>query len=953
MPVPAHSFAVGLAEGNVPKATTEATGLSAPAKRTKWVNTCAAIMGPNGVVRTSFSIGIDSAAPSGAEISANWADYDAFMGLCQAALDRDGSPAPQRVIAELHWNWKLSSGKVGYHLPFRDAVSGHPTYIAGAPARLQGMASWYDWVRDLVLRYGDSIFRYEIWNEPDTPTGNANGSQTSGYMNPADVYELARAASMAIADAWAAGGFPGQPVIMLPAIGAIETSYLRKIVEYGKGNGAAGTWVVASSGSMVNPVPGQPHLFSFGDVMPFHVYMSEAPSLAGGAAGSPSGTSDQYLRRIKTLATRARPYLDSEGFTASVLKLGTTEGGYRGNDTFNYDTEPTVSDFNPDVQYAKPTFGRNDQATWERAALDWLASVEATLGLDVICHYKLVDKNPSYPTVSSKTVRHNALGVTYDQASGDAAIGSSHWKPTALVYSEYARSQSTPPPPPPPPPAPSAPVVAASGATLVADTSAQLNGTVNPEGLVTTFHWEYGPTTGYGTSTPTTSAGSGGADVVANVALSGLAAGTTYHARLVATSSAGTTDSADVSFTTAAAPVPPPPTPPPPPPPDPPPAPAPSPATAGGGQSATDAVIQWRFGFYDRWSGGLIGNLVEPKDPEMTFQWNGIDQGAVTVFIDDPILSRIATLGTVVKVWRQVPGWSRDPSVPDLCGILGPMSWAGATSQVKLTFFSPAWLLQARFLWADAAGVKAPFVAAPAGSMLAQMLAYTNKRGATHITSGDAAAGPTFTIRPYPVGQQIWQALTDLCGFEIDLRPQYHHAVGDTDLMRLSFVPVRGTYRPSARIDYRIGRDNCDDAQVDFTPELGRTATFIHAEGEGGTPEFGDFAVPEVDTLGLLEKNVSYQDVQTFNLVRALAEEDLAQARQIPVTFTPTLSAVNPPVYGRDFEVGDLLPCAAQKGQLNFAQNLRAQTATLSRTDGGAERLTVTLATDYDKAVAV
>lgn len=365
------------------------------------------------------------------------------------------------------------------------------------------------------------------------------------------------------------------------------------------------------------------------------------------------------------------------------------------------------------------------------------------------------------------------------------------------------------------------------------------------------------------------------------------------------------------------------------------------------------STFKWRFGFYDRWTGARIGTVLEPKDPTVTFNLNGIDTATLTVFQDDPLLLRIAPLGTVVKLWRQVPDWTRDLRVPDLCGLLMPISASGSAETVTLTFMAPSVQLQARFLYGDAPGVAAPFADQTANQMLAAMLDYTNLRGATHITADAAYGGPVFTERAYPKGQQIWEAWTDLTALEMDLWPVYHHADGDTDLVRYQLVPVRGIYRPNARVDYKTGAFNCDDATVNFSPAVGTLATFIHGEGDGGTPEYEEFAVPEVDTIGLWERNESYSGVQTFDLVQALSQDTLAQAKLIPRDFQPTLSAVNPPVYGRDFEVGDLMPCAGVFGNVTFTGDLRCETATLSRSDGGAELVSMTLNPDYAGAVAV
>jgi hypothetical protein len=84
-------------------------------------------------------------------------------------------------------------------------------------------------------------------------------------------------------------------------------------------------------------------------------------------------------------------------------------------------------------------------------------------------------------------------------------------------------------------------------------TSATVTGTVNPNGSTTSWTFEYGTTTGYGAQTLTENAGTGSANLAVSAALTGLTPGTTYHYRLVAMSTAGTTDGSDGIFTTAGA----------------------------------------------------------------------------------------------------------------------------------------------------------------------------------------------------------------------------------------------------------------------------------------------------------------------------------------------------------------------------------------------------------------
>jgi hypothetical protein len=79
-----------------------------------------------------------------------------------------------------------------------------------------------------------------------------------------------------------------------------------------------------------------------------------------------------------------------------------------------------------------------------------------------------------------------------------------------------------------------------------------LSGTVNPEGTATTYHFEYGTTTAYGTSVPVPdgSAGSGAADVSVSQDITGLLPNTTYHFRLSAHNSGPAVTTVDQTFTT-------------------------------------------------------------------------------------------------------------------------------------------------------------------------------------------------------------------------------------------------------------------------------------------------------------------------------------------------------------------------------------------------------------------
>jgi hypothetical protein len=96
------------------------------------------------------------------------------------------------------------------------------------------------------------------------------------------------------------------------------------------------------------------------------------------------------------------------------------------------------------------------------------------------------------------------------------------------------------------------PVVSTSPATLIASFSAALNGSLDPHGLTTTIHFQYGTTTSYGlTTAPQSRSGNTYLNVTANI--SSLTANTTYHFRIVASNSSGTTMGNDRTFTTLSA----------------------------------------------------------------------------------------------------------------------------------------------------------------------------------------------------------------------------------------------------------------------------------------------------------------------------------------------------------------------------------------------------------------
>ena len=93
------------------------------------------------------------------------------------------------------------------------------------------------------------------------------------------------------------------------------------------------------------------------------------------------------------------------------------------------------------------------------------------------------------------------------------------------------------------------PLAVTGPASGVSVSEATISGTINPEGKETSYRFEYGTNTEYGTQAFGTVLPELGVQTVA-LSLRGLDPGTTYHYRLVVSSPAGTSEGADETFTT-------------------------------------------------------------------------------------------------------------------------------------------------------------------------------------------------------------------------------------------------------------------------------------------------------------------------------------------------------------------------------------------------------------------
>ncbi len=95
-----------------------------------------------------------------------------------------------------------------------------------------------------------------------------------------------------------------------------------------------------------------------------------------------------------------------------------------------------------------------------------------------------------------------------------------------------------------------APVIEGESFSGVGSSNATLNAQINPNGVATSYYWEYGPSEAYGSRTPEVTLGEGESALPATAHLEDLAANSEYHFRVVAVSEAGTEHGSDTMLRT-------------------------------------------------------------------------------------------------------------------------------------------------------------------------------------------------------------------------------------------------------------------------------------------------------------------------------------------------------------------------------------------------------------------
>ncbi len=174
-----------------------------------------------------------------------------------------------------------------------------------------GLAAWQSAITAIVAHYGPGgtyaqahpgfpgLTSYEIWNEPNTATGNANAKCTTCQMNAATIDQILQAGSSAIRQQAATMGFT--PEVIGPAVGSIDLDYLNAMYA------------------------ADPSFLSYLDALSVHLYMNSDPATCTTTVWP---TASHCVRTLASL----RSWIDSHtpaGSTAPAIAI--TEGGYSGS----------------------------------------------------------------------------------------------------------------------------------------------------------------------------------------------------------------------------------------------------------------------------------------------------------------------------------------------------------------------------------------------------------------------------------------------------------------------------------------------------------------------------------------------------------------------------------------------------------------------------------------------
>jgi len=182
-------------------------------------------------------------------------------------------------------------------------------------------------------------------------------------------------------------------------------------------------------------------------------------------------------------------------------------------------------------------------ATINMAYSDFRPSAESVTGAGSASITGSAHDVSGAPSFASGSYREATGSPTIGAGEADAASGSTDFEGfprTTAAATDIGASQYA------------LPVLTAGTPSAISSAGATVNGTLNPDGLATTYTVSYGRSGGYGTTTAAVGVPAGTATNPIAVALPGLPPNTTFHYAIIATNAYGSASTADATFATLA-----------------------------------------------------------------------------------------------------------------------------------------------------------------------------------------------------------------------------------------------------------------------------------------------------------------------------------------------------------------------------------------------------------------
>jgi hypothetical protein len=415
------------------------------------------------------------------------------------------------------------------------------------------------------------------------------------------------------------------------------------------------------------------------------------------------------------------------------------------------------------------------------------------------------------------------------------------------------------------------------------------------------------------------------------------------------------------------------------------------------------ALTDWRILLTDLNSNPIAEISDDAIEPTYTQELNGIDVMTFSLNLESQAAYQITPMKTLVKMWRDVPGYTPFPDgLPQFCGVIGARTRNAGQRTASYTAYSPFWRLTFRYhvdahdfsgatgkgvyLWnlhgAGPADDELLYSGYDPTDIMWEMLDFTNNL--VVYTGGDKSGVKTGGAKPaystgtlydarYSVGQNTWDLVQDIVqrpGYP-DLNPTYIHTEGSQDLVWFNTTTKKGDDK-SFSLDYRTGNKNLDDITETVQVEPGEYANYVVIQGQGDktTGKFkpltgdsgGDQSIVRADgvsggpaaavgvTADLISEYGLYMHFEraenaTKNTTRVEYGQSLIKRLAYPpVSYEISPSSALTWAWPYEFQVGDsvLLNCARDSMQITNYR-VRIMKVTIQRTPNKMEKVTLTV----------